>query len=142
MDTEPSNKINPKDIDFDNIDFDALSSDQITKFEKAKRLKGLDLINHNRIQLFDQEMLHLHGDLEYIDSYGQTVYSLAKSKGKEGVSLTDLKTIMQPDLLVRAIKNLVDNGKIVVKKLFADGKDSGNKKFIYLPEDAPQPKQS
>ncbi len=141
MSEETPIKINPKDIDFDNM-LDGLTSDQIMRFEKAKRLKGLDLINNVRIQLFQHEPLHLHSELDYIDSYGQTVHSLAVSKGKEGVSLTDLKTIMQPDLLVRAIKNLEVNQKVVVKKLFADGKDSGNKKFIYLPEHAPQPKQS
>jgi len=135
--TESITKINPAEFDFTDFDFSTLPVEVFKKFEETKRGQAKENIVNLRKQLLAEEQLHLDGDADYIDSYGKTVVAIARDREKEGVTLGELATVMQPEFLRKAIKNLDDNGKIVVKKLHPDGEDSGNKKYIYLPDFAP-----
>jgi len=130
-------KIPASEVDFSNFDFDSLPAELFEKYEKTKRAKALDRMTSLRVELLSEETMHLSGDADFIDSYGKTIFAIAKNREKEGATLAEFNTIMQPEFVRRAIKNLIENKVVVELKLHPDGKDSGNKKYIYLPEFAP-----
>lgn len=128
---------NPIGVDLSKINFDDLPLELFEKFKKSSHAKGLEKITGLRMELLDQEKIHLVNDSDFIDSYGKTVFALAKKREEEGVTLQELMTIMQDDFLRRAIANLEKENLIKVVKLYPDGKESGNLKHIYLPEHTP-----
>jgi hypothetical protein len=128
---------NTPNIDLNKINFDDLPLELFEKFKKSSHAKGLDKITNLRMELLDQEKLHLVNDGDFIDSYGKTVVAIATRREKDGVTLQELMTIMQDDFLRRALANLVENKVVSVVKLYPDGKESGNLKHIYLPDHTP-----
>jgi len=130
-------KSNPAGVDLSKINFEDLPLELFEKFKKSSHAKGLEKITSLRIELLDQEKLHLVNDGDFIDSYGKTVFAIATKREKEGVTLQELMTLMQDDFLRRAIANLEKENIIKVVKLYPDGKESGNLKHIYLPGHTP-----
>jgi hypothetical protein len=137
MSEHETKKISATEVDFNNFDFDSLPVELFENYKKSAKAKALDKMTNLRKQLLAEETLHLITDADFIDSYGKTVAAIAADREKEGVTLAELMTVMQEDYLRRAIKNLGDNGIVKVVKLHPDGKDSGNKKYLYLPEFTP-----
>jgi hypothetical protein len=128
-------------FDINTLDVDSLPAEFLNKIEKARREKGKERIVNTRVSLLEDEQLFLDGEADVIDNYGKTVVAVARKREKEGATLAELATVMQPEFLRKAVENLKTNGIIKVVKLYPDGTDSGNKKHLYLPEFAPTPKQ-